>query len=61
MLIEKLRPLASETTGESQIFGLANRGSGEYDDGMQGGIPTYIVTRLAWIAARLVSSKRETR
>lgn len=63
MLRSHLRPLATKTPGEGEILGLTKKDGDEQRGisaaGMDEG--TYMVTRLAWIAAKLVSSKRETR
>ena len=55
--------LATETTGESEIFGLTDKETNCQRDGLCTIVwtRTNMVTRLAWIAAKLVSSKRETK
>ena len=54
--------LTTEAAGESEILGLAVVGrAGSVVSHEVEVETTHMVTRLAWIAARLVSSKRETR
>lgn len=58
--------LATETTGESEILGLTVRDKRvevSLSSTMKGEkrARTYMVTRLAWMAAKLVSSNNETR
>jgi len=55
-----LRTFATETTSESKVFWLA-LGNNDEKRRYKDGVNTHMVTRLAWMAARLVSSKSETR
>jgi hypothetical protein len=58
-----LETVSSKTASKGEVLGLAAVGKIKYEciSGPRMSLRTYIVTRLAWMAARLVSSKSETR
>ena len=56
-----LGPLSAETTSQGEILGLAVGHSVSHMTLRKGRQESYMVTRLAWMAAKLVSSNKETR
>lgn len=62
---QDLGPLATETAGQGEILRLAGRGGGviskSHDLVGKRQRGSYMVTRLAWMAAKLVSSNKDTR